>query len=321
MLNTARKIHQTIADSNRIIVVMHQNPDGDAIGSVGAIVEYLKKLDKNVGLFCTTEIPNHLNFIPHSNLIENDMKIFDETYNADTIIVLDSGDLRYAGIDEYVKEHKASIINIDHNPTNARYGHLNLVNENASSTTEILYHYFVANNIFINPTIATSLLTGIITDTGNFTNSATSINSVNIAGSLLRSGANLNLINKKTLQNNTICILKLWGVVLNRLEYLEESSIAYTYLTRQDYETHSVDEQAVDGIANFMNTISGVKIGLFLKETNDKQIKGSFRTTHDNVDVSAVAKQLGGGGHKKAAGFTADGTIEEVLKKVLTMVG
>ena len=319
MYHISRKIHEHIINTDNFLIIPHQNPDGDALGSVGAIAQYLKQLNKNVKIFCATSFSNQLNYLPNIHLIHTDPGLFTDE-NINTIIVVDSGDLAYAGIDKLIQKHHTTIINIDHHYTNQEYGQYNLINKQASSTTEVIYTYFKANQIHMDKDMATALLTGIVTDTGNFTNSATSVSAINIAGHLLTKGANLNLINRKTLQNNTINILKLWGIVLDRLEYHAKKDVAYTYLTQKDLNKYGTDEKEAEGISNFMNTIGGVKIGLFLKETQDGKIKGSLRTTEDNIDVSAIAQKMGGGGHKKAAGFTVEGSIQGVLDIVLTII-
>jgi len=318
MIHTHRKIHSHLQKATNILIVPHQNPDGDALGCASAMVEYLKKMNKKFFIFCATAVPDQLEFLPHMHLVDIETKILTD-HKIDTIIVLDSGDLRYAGIAKFIKEHPATLINIDHHPTNENYGHINLVNSQASSVAEILYDFFKHNNIRLTRNLATALLTGLITDTGNFTNSATSASSITIAGHLLRCGANLSLVNKWVNKNTSINSLKLWGVVLKRLEKNEQMDLVYTYLTKKDYDKYGINDRETEGISNFMNTIDDAKICLFIKETDEGKIKGSFRTTHDDVDVSAMAKKLGGGGHKKAAGFTLDGTVKEVLKKVLTL--
>ena len=165
--------------------------------------------------------------------------------------------------------------------------------------------------------MSTALLTGIITDTGNFTNSATTPSAMLVASELLRTGGNLNVINQNTVYNQTLGSLKLWGTALSRLTRHDDQNITYTYITQKDLMECDVNDNETEGIANFLNNLDGGNISMILKETKDGQIKGSLRTTSDQHDVSSMAKQLGGGGHKKAAGFTVGGTIEEILKKIL----
>lgn len=315
---TARQIHQHIQGTSTLALVSHQNPDGDTLGSALAFAEYLINQGKKVKIFCLSPVPDKFNFLHNIEIVSNDPAIFKEV---DTITVLDCGDLRYAGVAELIKDHPATIINIDHHATNEKYGEFNLVMDKWASTTEVVYNFFKVNNISISPRMATALLTGLITDTDNFTNGATSYTALTAAGELLRLGGNWIIINRSLLQNKSIHLLKLWGLVLSRLKKKEEMSLAYTYLTNQDMVEHGANDADVEGIANFLNKLNNddAAISLFIKETEDGKIKGSFRTTQDGIDVAAMAKQLGGGGHKKAAGFTVEGTVESTVKKIIDL--
>jgi phosphoesterase RecJ-like protein len=315
----AKQIHEHIKhQAKNIALVSHQNPDADTLGSALAFAEYLQQHGKSVTVFCRTPVPEKFNFLYNIHLVTNDPAVFE---NADTITVVDCGDLRYAGVDDLLKDHSATIINIDHHATNEGYGIYNIVMEKWSSTTEIIYHFFKINNIRITPTMATALLSGLITDTDNFTNGATPHTSLTASSQLLRLGANWNIINRSLLQNKSIILLKLWGLVLSRLKKKDEIDLAYTYLTNQDLAQHGATDADAEGISNFLNKLNDASISLFMKETSDGKIKGSFRTTQDTIDVALLAKKLGGGGHKKAAGFTVDGTVESTIQRVLDLQG
>lgn len=315
MENTAKQINYEILQAQKILIIPHRNPDGDALGSISALVEYLVSRGIEPEIFCNTEIQNKYYFLPHLHLVKNDPLIFTDP-EIDLVIVVDTGDLSHAGVDKYLKDHPAKIINIDHHQTNPGYGHINMLHFKASSTTEIIYSFFRYNSISVNHKIATSLLTGLISDTENFTNGATTSTAMSIASELVRYGANYKLINNWLLKNKTLNILRLWGMALSRLKKHEEMDLVYTYLLQEDFTKHEVEETETDGIANFLNKLDGAKISLIMKETADKKTKGSFRTTFNDVDVSTLAKHLGGGGHKKAAGFVYDGTKDDVLKKI-----
>lgn len=316
MHRTAQQIHNHIKNATNLALVSHQNPDGDTLGSAVAFAEYLQALGKKVRIFCLSPVPEKFDFLRQINLVSQDVDVF---AGVDTVAVLDSGDLKYAGVHEILQNTAATIINIDHHATNAHYGHINMVAPTASSTTEVVYNFFKINNISISPNMACALLTGLITDTDNFSNQATSYASLTAASELLRLGANWTMINNRLVRNKSIGTLKLWGVILGRLNKKEEIDMAYTYLTLADAVAHGVNEADVEGVANFLNKLDGTKISLFLKEMPAGKIKGSFRTTHDEVDVSLLAKKLGGGGHKKAAGFTADGTITDIVNKIIDL--
>ncbi len=310
------KIHQHIAQAKCIVIIPHQHPDGDALGAATAFREYLHQLGKPAHIFCTTPILERWHFLPHALTAHSDTAIFNNP-EVDTIVVLDSGDLRYAGVAEHLKNHKAVIINIDHHATNEHFGVYNLVVPTAASTTEVLYHFFKYGNISFNKNLSTSLLTGLITDTDNFSNAATSAEVMGVASELIRTGGNLNIVTASTMKNKSIASLRLWGTVLQRLKKNEERDLAYTYITLQDLAEHGLNDTEAEGIANFLNTLGDAKTALLLRETPNGGVKGSFRTTHDDIDVTLFAQKFGGGGHKKAAGFTSKGTLEEVLHKII----
>ena len=312
----AKQINKKLKNAKNVLIVIHKNPDGDTLGSGTAIFNYLTSLNIKAEIYCSTVLSEGVKFIPGFENVRNDVEILNKNY--DTVVCVDSSDPNYAGVQEFIErvKNQTLIINIDHHQTNKFYGALNMVDANASSTTEIIYWFFKWNSIKIYPDTATSLLAGLITDTDNFTNSATTTTALMTASELVRAGANLNRINNNVVKNKTVDSLKLWGTALARLNKHPEVDIAHTYLTQKDFLDHGVDEEVSEGISNFLNNLSEAKIALVLKETKDGKIKGSLRTTHDNVDVSKIATSLGGGGHKKAAGFTVEGTIDEVLEKI-----
>lgn len=311
------QIHKRLTEPRANTIVIHQNPDGDALGSAGAMAEWLLQDGKDVKIYCATPFPENLRFLAHTDMISADAGVL---AGAENIIVLDSGDLRYAGLANLKRElDPVKIINIDHHVSNEKYGFMNLVDHEASATAQILYNFFRANRVAINHLMATALLTGLVGDTDNFTNAGTTPEAMKAAGDLLRCGANLPLVHRWVVKNSSLNLLKLWGVVLERLEKIEEKNLAYTYITNNDYLLYGVDELGAEGIANLLNKLGGVKISLLIRETPEGKIKGSLRTTNDDTDVAALAKKLGGGGHKKAAGFTTEGTIDDVLNKILTM--
>ena len=316
MHRTAQQIHNHIKSVNKITLVSHPNPDGDTLGAAVAFAEYLEILGKEVKIFCLTPVPEKFGFLNNIHLVSADPAVF---LNMDAITILDCGDLRFAGVAETLKDNPTMIINIDHHATNEKYGYLNMVKVGAASTTEVVYDFFKINGVRITPTMATALLTGLITDTDNFSNSATSYNSLTASSELLRLGANWTVIHHSLVQNKSIAILKLWGLILSRLTKRENTEMAYTYLTMKDLIQYGINDDDVEGVSNFLNKLDGAKISLFIKETADGKIKGSFRTTDNETDVSALAKKMGGGGHKKAAGFTTVGTIENVVDKIIDM--
>ncbi|MBI5731990.1 MAG: bifunctional oligoribonuclease/PAP phosphatase NrnA [Candidatus Magasanikbacteria bacterium] len=312
MLTIAKKIHAELLQADNILIVSHKNPDGDTLSSACALMQYLRRLGKNHTAFCATPINKNLSFLPHLEYFIMDPEIFRRRY-FDIIVIFDSGDLSYAGVKEQMEnlDYSPTLINIDHHPTNRLYGHHNLVLPEAASTTEILYRFFEINNIALDQHIATCLLTGIVTDTAHFSNPATTIASLKIASRLMERGANLRLIQGWTLKNKTMEGLKLWGKVFGRLKKNEEYDIATAIILAEDLENQKLADEEIEGLANFLNNLSGAKIILLLKEKKDGTVKASLRTTQPDIDVSKIAQLFNGGGHAKAAGFSVKGRLVE----------
>ncbi|MBU0597795.1 bifunctional oligoribonuclease/PAP phosphatase NrnA [Patescibacteria group bacterium] len=307
-----QKIKDEIDKANKVIVITHQNPDGDALGSLLGMHHYLRLVKTDHTLFCLTETPDYLKFLPDTEHISNDENHLMKNEH-DLIIILDSGDLQYAGVDKHFRKIKGLpvVINIDHHPTNQYYGHINLVHPQASSTSEIIFHFLDYFRLPITKEVATSLLTGILTDTGSFSNLATTPSSMEVSSKLLTSGARVREIITNTFRNKSLSQLQLWGRALSRLKHNKKTGIVTTVLTQQDFDELGIDDESGEGFANFLNNVEQARAIIVLREKLDGTIKGSLRTTQPDVDVSKIAEFFGGGGHKKAAGFTIKGQLKE----------
>ncbi|MBL7022354.1 DHH family phosphoesterase [Patescibacteria group bacterium] len=304
------KILESIKAANNIAVICHKHPDGDTLGAGTGLVEALIQIQKKYTLFCTTKSPDMFDWLPHINELQTDPEVLTETAH-DLIIVLDSGSLSYAGVDKIIEslEYKYTLINIDHHNSNPEYGDINYVNQESSSTCEIMYELIRHWQISINKTMATSLLNGIMTDTGMLTNPATSDNTLKIASELMKHGANIYKIAQYNTRNKNKNLLNLWGIAMERLIYNDKVGSATTYITEEDFTRHKLDEGGLSGLSNFLSSLNDARFTLVLIEAPGGYIKGSLRTTRDDVNVGALAQKLGGGGHKKAAGFVIKGKL------------
>jgi phosphoesterase RecJ-like protein len=293
--------------ASRVVLVAHRSPDGDALGAVTAMLNWLDSAGKEVIPFCVSLIPNDYGYLYGVNRFVLEPNIFKST---DLICVLDTGTISHTGLADYLEAAgRQRIINIDHHNVNTSYGEINLVLPGASSTSEIIYRLLKSFGAKFDSRMATSLLTGIITDTSLFINAATSTEAMAAAGELLRAGAEYNKIHRRLFVNKSISSLGIWGLALSRLKYNEEYGIATTVIRSEDFND-AIEEEAMEGLTNYLCATLRVPIILALRETADGKIKGSLRTV-ENIDVSAFARALGGGGHKKAAGFTMEGKLEE----------
>lgn len=310
---TAKKIYSELAKARQILLITHQSTDGDAVGAISALAQFLTRQSKSFVIFAKGPLPTNLNFLPFFDELKTDPQILaDKIF--DLVVMLDTSDLRHTGVADILEKilgSGATLINIDHHYTNQQIGSFNLVMPEASSTSEVLYNFFEANHITLDKSIATALLTGIITDTENFSNPGTTDKALKAAARLVSKGGQFNLITRRVFRQRSINILKVWGRVLARLSINPRTGIAKTIIVQDDLRDWEIDDEAVEGISNFLNNVEGVKFSLVLKEKNDGTLRGSLRTTRDDVDVAKLALILGGGGHRKAAGFT----VKAVLKK------
>jgi len=307
----APKILDQIKRSDHILLISHEKPDGDTLGSSLALAHYLEKAKKNHKHFCPDLPPVYFNYLPKIEKILTDRNLINLNEH-DLVITLDCGDLKRTLITEHLEKNqrKIPLINIDHHQSNNHFGYYNLVIPQASSTSEIVYNFFTFCNIAIDKYMATSLLTGILTDTMNFTNAATNHECLKIASNLIAKGAKINQIISQISQNKNLSALKLWGKILGRLEFNPRHKAAYAIITKEDLKDGQISlEDAREGLANFLSNIQDVDFILVLTEEDDNILKGSLRTTKDGIDVSKIAESLGGGGHKKAAGFKIKGKL------------
>lgn len=311
MLNKEiEKLLDCIKKSNHIFLTTHKTPDGDAIGSLLAMRKILLSLNKNITCFCINQPAENFNYLEGANKIENQAENLKNNY--DLGILLDCGDLGMTKIEKQIRNinFKFGLVNIDHHYTNPQYGNINIVIPRASSTAEIIYQIMKIAHIKIEASVATALLTGIITDTGNFAYPSTTKQAIDTASKLLSIGADFSDIAKANIYNKTIEILKLWGIILKKISFNKELAMVTTGIFKKDLDNLGLNKEAGEGISNYLNNLSSkIKFSLLLKQYEADKVKGSLRTTRDNIDVAKIAQALGGGGHKKASGFEIRGKL------------
>lgn len=301
-----------IDQSQRILLISHKKPDGDTIGANLALRLALEQLGKKVVFACSDPIPKTFNFLSEIDKFVRDFNPED----FDLIIFIDCAATYLSGFDQkypqILDKNFRPTINIDHHPGNNFFGQINLVDPYASSTTEIVFKFLKKIDIVIDSKIATRLMMGIFTDTASYHNQNTTSETFKISAELLRAGARLSKITQNFSLSKPVDILKLWGKIISKLQINKKYKIVYVFISKEDLEEFGATYEDIEGIANFLNTVPEAKAILVLTE-QEGQIKGSLRTRDENVDVSRLANFLGGGGHKKAAGFSIDGKL--ILRK------
>lgn len=305
----SQKIHEALKKAENILLVAHVRPDGDSLGALLAFYKFLIGQNKKAVMLVNDTLPTDFNFLPHFNNIETDFNNLGRE-KFDLIIFLDCGDFMRSGLkNQEDKIKNIFTINIDHHFSNDNFGHINLVMSDISSTSEILYHFFNALNFQIEPVQATCLLTGILTDTNFFMHDNTGPLTIKSASELIKSGAKINSVLEHIYTAASFKNLKLYGRALARLQIDTETELAATAIFLDDLEEIRAVADDLEGLDNYLNLLSDVRGTLVLKEHDLGFVKGSLRTTRNDVDVAEIARNFGGGGHKKAAGFKIQGKI------------
>jgi len=305
-----KKAKELIESSRSILLTMHERMDGDDGGSILAFLNHLEKSGKKITAAIKYGVPEALAFMPGSKKIQED--IGDEGY--DLLVTFGCAEKGRVGL-EKITSLNAPIINIDHHPDNAFFGHVNLVDKNKSSVAELVYDFFVFSGWPISQEIATCLLTGIITDTGCFMHANTHSSTLKAAAELTSKGARVGRITKHTAKIKNPEVLKAWSKAMENSKFNPKSKVITSAITDEDLsEIGRLPKSAFEGFVETLNSIPEAKFAMFIRQ-DGPVIKGSLRSdTHKNVDVSEIAKLFGGGGHKLAAGFSLQGKITKDTK-------
>jgi phosphoesterase RecJ-like protein len=312
------RLAQLVARARRLVLATHERADGDAFGSLLAFRQ-LALPGRSVVALAPDSLPSGYPFLPGVEAVVTEAGQV-SVDDADLVVLFDCGDVKRTHLAEklfFLGTHRPFVALIDHHPARTTWRDrqlvdLPIVETSVSSTCELVAEYCLANAISINPTAATALLTGIVTDTGAFQNLGTTLEAMETAGELLKRGANLRRIIQMTMRTKSLRTLQLWGRALERLVRDPATGTVSTALTLQDLRECGVDRRNTDsteGIANFLNSLEDARVVLVLREKGDGLIKGSLRTKQPDVNVADLAAAYGGGGHSKAAGFTVAGEI------------
>ena len=295
-----------LQNSNTIVLTAHVQPDGDCLGSMLALNQYLTSLGKNVKMILDDDIPALYQFLPgHQAILKPTSKVI----SADLLIVLDASDIERIG---KVKEHvEAPILNIDHHVSNTKFADYWYIDQRSAATGEIILQLITLVKGSITADIATCLYTAIATDCGFFRYANTTAQTMRYAADLIEYGARPNLISESMESKPLESILTL-ARVLETLELHHHGKIATIKILPDTLTTLD----STEGFINYPRVVEGVEIAIMFKVMSaDNTIRISFRSK--TVDVSQLALAFGGGGHARAAGCAIMGRIDDVMKEVL----
>jgi phosphoesterase RecJ-like protein len=310
-----QKVVDSIHQKKRFLVATHVRPDGDAAGSLLGLTFILRQLGKEVHPFAQDPVPPNYHFLPGIQEIRCDRPQLD-LYDA--AILVDCGDFGRVGetLGEAIRPIPY-LINIDHHVSGSPFGDVFWVESKASSTCEMLYNLATALQVRLDPEIATQLYTGLLTDTGSFRYSNTNGRVLQIAGDLVATGADPAGIAQAVYDSGTPQRLHLLGQVLSTISFHAGDLLATASLTQRMLRETQTSPLDGEGFINHLRSVQSVKIAILFREGSNGTIHVSFRSKGD-TEVSVLAQRHGGGGHKNAAAFRVQGTIEGVRSAVTT---
>lgn len=300
-------LRDLVSMSRRVLLTTHRRPDGDAIGSVLALMHALHTAGKDVTAHAPDPAPEFLEFLPGAPLI---VQSPGPIAAHDLVLAVDHSELSRTGIADELLEARIPVVAIDHHATADRRATVPLIAPEAAATCELLAELLPLMGLSTNPETATCLLAGIITDTGAFQHANTSARVLALAGTLLERGADLRGIVTQTFGNRSLPALRVMGRALERLEANPKTGAVITVVTHTDLEECGASSDELSGVVNLLNSIPEASFSLLLTEVERGKLKGSLRSEpEDAVDVSAIARRFGGGGHKLASGFEIAGRL------------
>lgn len=303
-----------LAEANTVVIVTHIKPDGDAIGSLLGLANAIRAMGKTVTCAVDEGVPLFLKFLPGAELVRDTLT--EGTF--DLAIFTDVADDKRAGkVGEYALSHSATVINVDHHPTNPLFGTVALVNPTAVSATEVVFDWWEHRRLSYGREVSLALLTGLVTDTVGFRVSSTSPRTLEIAMYLMQRGASLTEVTARTLESMTGQEFALWKRIMDTAELSHR--IASATVTLADAKAVGMTDTTDAGFVQFLVNIDDAMIGVVFKERVNGEVSLSMRAKR-GYDVAWVASQLGGGGHIQAAGATIQGTLEEVRARVVPLL-
>lgn len=301
-------LHYIINKSNSVLLFAHSGPDGDTAGATLAFKEYIESLGKKADIACFDPFPAYL-----ENLLGAKFNFPEklELTSYDAVIACDSVERGFNKIFPKLSKEQAVVL-IDHHPDITLEGDVNILESSVSSVCEIIYSFFKFFNIKITKEIATFLMAGILGDTGSLQHSNTGAEVMNIASELMKKGASLFKIVEAIFSNKKLSTLKLWGRAFEKAIINPKNNMIVTVLTEEDIKECEASTEDIAQVASILNTVPGTKFSLILSQREGDAVKGSLRSEgYKGVDVSEIAHQFGGGGHKLASGFEIKGKIKE----------
>jgi phosphoesterase RecJ-like protein len=306
-----------LREHDRFLVVTHENPDGDALGSLLATTLALRQLGKDALMFLSGDapLPREYSFMQLDGVLR---ELPDDTEER-VLVAVDCAKVDRIGPDRAPVERARLVVNIDHHHDNSRFGDINLIAPEASSTGELLRDVFRELGVELTAEIAEPLYIALVTDTGRFQYSSTTPKSYRLAAELIEAGADFHAVFKQVYESLELAKLKLLARALDRTRVLEGGRMIVSHLLRTDFAEVGAVEAYSEGIIDFLRAVEGAELAVLIREPprdTGPARRVSLRASIDELDVSAIARAFGGGGHRQAAGFSSEASIDEITELI-----
>jgi bifunctional oligoribonuclease and PAP phosphatase NrnA len=308
-------VADAIRANDRFLVVTHENPDGDALGSMLAMALALRALRKDVVMYLSGNAPTPAEY-RFLDLGDVRRELPDDLEER-VLLAVDCANDRRIGEENTGVDRAQLVVNVDHHHDNSEFGDVNLIVAEASSTSEIVRDILRELDVALTPEIAAALYVGLVTDTGRFQYTNTTPKALRLAAELVEAGADVHGIFRHVYETVQFSKLKLLARALERAQLFEGGRLVVSYLLKDDFGDVGAEEPYSEGIIDSLRAVEGSEMVALIREPprNEGPARRiSLRSSHDEVDVSAVARKMGGGGHRQAAGFSSDKPIGEIVE-------
>ena len=321
-MSEREQILDELRQSGKLLLTTHENPDGDALGSLLAMHEMLRVLGKDSVMFMAANqfpLPQEYQHLPFDDVVHEPPADVDER----TVVFLDCGNIDRMPV-EFLQKPGIHILNIDHHHDNTRFGTFNLVVPEASCTAEILHSLAKDLGVEITMPIAEALYVALVTDTGKFMFENTTPEAHRMAAELLEAGVEADKVHRRLYEGLPFSRLRLLARALANVSRYEDAGLTLTHLTPEDFAAAEASEADSEGIVDHMRSVEDTAVAALVRELlgagKQGQRKVSLRATDGRVDVSRIAREFGGGGHRQAAGFTTDIALPELIERIRSEV-
>jgi bifunctional oligoribonuclease and PAP phosphatase NrnA len=315
IVRTRELVLERIRADASFVVATHENPDGDALGSLIGMHGLLTALGKSSEMFISaSDLPLPREY--RCPALEHAIQAAPADIGERTVVMLDCGNIDRNPA--AVLQHGAHLLNIDHHHDNTRFGTLNLVDPTASCTAEIVWDLMHGLDVAPTSAIAEALYVALVTDTGRFMYENTGPRAHRMAAELIAAGVNVAAVNTRLYEEMPPAKLTLLGIALERVQRFDAGALTLVALDAVDFERAGAEESFSEGIVDHLRSIEATKVAVLIRELTSPESRGkrkvSLRATGDDIDVSAIARTQGGGGHRRAAGFSTTFEPPELIE-------